>query len=655
MVGKEQLYKIYNYANKTFSILSKSHRRIPRLADTKKMLLDDNVGKRVLLLGNEAITRGILETGIGFVTTYPGTPASEIADTSAVVAKDAGLYMEYSTNEIVALETAAGAAICKVRALTAMKHVGLNVAADALMVFAYTGVRAALIIVTADDPECYSSQNEQDNRYYALLSNLPLLEPSDAQEAKDMIAYAVQTSEELELPCLFRITTRVAHTRTPVVLGKIQKPSLKGEFTKEPKRFVMVPENARIYHKVLLEKMERAKTVSEKSSFNKVVRTGTDTGIITSGIAYNYSAEAVDLLNLSASILKLGMTHPLPERKIVEFLKAHKKIIIIEELEPYLETQIKAMAKDHAPNVEIYGKTGTQYFPNYGELSTRQVIEGLAKILGKKPLIDFTEIDKKYCEAGEVLLPRPPILCPGCPHRASFYVIRNATAGKAIYSTDIGCYALGYQAPLQIGDLMFCMGASIGTACGVSEVMQRDTIAIAGDSTFFHATIPGLINAVYNNHKVTLIVLDNTTTAMTGHQPHPGTGKTGMNVPTTRVSIEEIARSCGVKYVKVITPFRVDEATNIVKEALKTEGPTVIIFRSPCTLLTISERRQQGLKVTPFKITEKCTSCMTCLNQLGCPALEVTENKVMINESLCTSCTLCATVCPSRAIEKRTD
>jgi indolepyruvate ferredoxin oxidoreductase alpha subunit len=623
------------------------------LADIKKVLLDDNVGKRVLLLGNEAITRGILETGIGFVTTYPGTPASEIADTSALVAKDAGLYMEYSTNEIVALETAAGAAICKVRALTAMKHVGLNVAADALMVFAYTGVRAALVIVTADDPECYSSQNEQDNRYYALLSNLPLLEPSDAQEAKDMIAYAVDISEELELPCLFRITTRVAHTRTPVVLGKIKKPNLKGEFIREPKRFVMVPENARVYHKVLLDKMEKAKTISEKSRFNKVVRTGTSTGIITSGIAYGYAAEAVDLLKLDVSILKLGMTHPLPQNKIADFLGAHKRIVIIEELEPYLETQIKAIAKDCAPAIEIFGRTDMPYFPSYGELSTRTVIEGLTKILGKKSPIAFTNIDKKYREAEEILLPRPPILCPGCPHRASFYVIRIATPGKTIYSTDIGCYALGYQAPLQIGDLMFCMGASIGTACGISRAMGQDTVAIVGDSTFFHAAIPGLINAVYNNHKVTLIVLDNTTTAMTGHQPHPGTGKTGMNIPTVRVSIEEIARSCGVKYVKVITPFRVKEATSIVKEALKTEGPTVIIFRSPCTLLTISERRRQGLRVTPCKVTDKCTNCMTCLNLLGCPALGTKENKIMINEELCIACMLCATVCPIQAIELR--
>ena len=626
--------------------------RNSRLTDLKNKLLDNTTGKRVLLLGNEAIARGILETGIGVMTTYPGTPASEIADSIALVAKDADMYMEYSTNEIVALETAAGAAICKVRALTAMKHVGLNVAADALMVFAYTGVRAALIVVTADDPECYSSQNEQDNRYYALLSNLPMLEPSDAQEAKDMIHYAVEISEKLELPCLFRTTTRVAHTRTPVVLDKILKPNMKGDYQRDPKRFVMVPANARVYHKVLLDKMEKAKTITEESPFNKITRTGKEVGIITSGIAYNYATEAADLLNLDASILKLGMTHPLPENKIVNFLKAHKKIIIIEELEPYLETQIKAVAKDHVPNVKVYGKTETPYFPNYGELSTRQVIEGLAKILNKKPSIAFIEIDKKYSQASKILLPRPPILCPGCPHRASFHVIRTAAAGKAITTTDIGCYALGYQPPFQVGELMFCMGASIGTACGISKVMGQDTVAIVGDSTFFHASIPGLINAVYNNHKITLIVLDNLTTAMTGHQPHPGTGKTGMNTQTEKVSIEEVAKGCGVKYVKVINPFKVKEATSIVKEALKTEGPSVIIFRSPCTLLTISEKRRKGLQVTSCRVTEKCTNCMACVKLLGCPGLEIEESRVVINETLCTGCTLCVAICPYQAIEE---
>jgi indolepyruvate ferredoxin oxidoreductase alpha subunit len=609
------------------------------------------MGKHVLLLGNEAITRGILEVGIGVVTTYPGTPASEIADTIALVAKDVGMYMEYSTNEIVALETAAGAALCRVRALTAMKHVGLNVAADALMTLAYIGVRAALIVITADDPECFSSQNEQDNRYYALLSNLPLLEPSDAQEAKEMIHEAVKISEELELPCLIRTTTRVAHTRSPVVLSKLEKPNIRGECVKDPKRFVMVPANARTQHKWLLDKMEKAKTISEKSPFNKIIGTGANVGVITSGAVCNYAAEASDLFNLDVSILKLGVTNPLPKKVIVNFLKSHRRIIVIEELEPYLEIQIRAIAQDCTSNVKIHGKIGITYFPRYGELSTRLVAEGIAKILNKKLPTNFAEIDEKYDEAREILLPRPPILCPGCSHRASFHIIKTATGGKAVYSTDIGCYALGVQPPLQMGDFLICMGASIGTAGGISRVTGRDTVAIVGDSTFFHAAIPGLINAVYNNHKVTVIILDNTTTAMTGHQPHPGTGKTGMSMETVKVSIEDVAKGCGVKFVEVVNPFRTKDAMNVVREAIKVAGPSVVVLRAPCALLTLVEKRRGGLKVTPCRVTDKCTNCMACFKLLGCPAFEAEEDKIRINEVTCTGCTLCASVCPYHAIE----
>ncbi|MCK4478554.1 indolepyruvate ferredoxin oxidoreductase subunit alpha [Candidatus Bathyarchaeota archaeon] len=616
-----------------------------------RVLLEDAEGKCVLLLGNEAIARGALEAGIGVVTTYPGTPASEIGDSISAIAKNAGMYMEYSTNEIVALETAAGAAICGVRALSVMKHVGLNVAADALMTLAYVGVRGGMVIVTADDPECYSSQNEQDNRYYALLSKLPFLEPSNAQEAKDMVPYAVKMSEQQQLPVLLRTTTRISHTRGPVTFGALEKANLKGEFVKDVKRFVMVPAHARTQHKVLLEKVERAKKISETSPFNRIVRQGKTIGIISSGAAYNYVAEAVEFLDLDAGILKLGMTHPLPEQKIIKFLKSHDKIVVVEELAPYLELHIKAMAKDQSPNVAIYGKMKTSFFPYFGELSTRIVVEALAKITGKEPLINFKAIDEKYSQAREILLPRPPILCPGCPHRASFHIIKTVTAGKAVVSTDIGCYALGIQPPLQVGDVLICMGASIGTAGGISKVAGLDAVAVVGDSTFFHAAIPGLANAVYNNHKVTLAVLDNLTTAMTGQQPHPGTGKTGMQTETNRILIEDVARGLGVKYVKVVNPFKVREATEIFKEALKTSGPSVVVFRAPCTLLVLRERRKKGIKVAPMKITDECNNCMVCVKLTGCPALVVKEDRVTVDGTLCTACTLCMSVCPYNAIQ----
>jgi len=606
----------------------------------------------VLLLGNEAIARGVLEAGIGIVTTYPGTPASEIGDSVSAIAADAGLYMEYSTNEIVAVEVAAGAANSGVRALTAMKHVGLNVAADAVMTLAYIGVKGGYVIVTADDPECYSSQNEQDNRFYALLSNLPCLEPSNPQEAKEMTVSAIQISEKLELPVLLRPTTRVSHTRGPVTYGKLVKPNLKGEFVRDVKRMVMVPAHARPMHVRLLEKVEKAKEISEASPYNRVVHRGSGKlGVISSSSAYNYTVEAADLLGLDASILKLGMTHPLPEKMIGRFLKKHQKIVIVEELEPFLEMQVKAIAKDYSPNVNIYGKMGRLYFPRKFELSTRMVMAGLAEITGKKSPVNLEKIDAEYAEVVKDLPSRPPILCAGCSHRASFYVIRKVGGEGAVYPTDIGCYALGIAPPLNVGDILICMGASIGTAQGISKAIDRPTIAVVGDSTFFHAAIPGLINAVYNSHKVTLVVLDNLTTAMTGHQPHPGTGVTGMRSSSERISIEKVAEGCGVKYVRVVDPFKTKEATKVLREALKHSGPSVVVFRAPCSLMVVRQKRRKGLEIVPCKVTEECTNCMACIKLLGCPALIITDGKVGINAALCTACGLCVSVCPYDAIE----
>jgi indolepyruvate ferredoxin oxidoreductase alpha subunit len=559
--------------------------------------------------------------------------------------------MEYSTNEMVAVEVAAGAALSGVRALTAMKHVGVNVAADAVMTLAYVGVRGGMVLVTADDPQCYSSQNEQDTRYYALLSDLPCLEPSNPQEAKDMVCYGIKISEQLQLPVLLRTTTRVSHTRGPVTFGARQKANVKGAFVKDAERFVMVPAHARRQHKVLLEKVQQAKEISEFSPYNQVARKGKTIGIITASAAYNYVAEAVDFLDLDAGILKLGMTHPLPEQKIAAFLKAYPTVIVVEELAPYLELHVKAIAKDCAPTVKIYGRLmGRSLFPRFGEFSTRLVVEALASVTGVKSSISFAVLDEKYRESSGVLLPRPPVLCPGCPHRASFHVIKTAV-GHAVVPTDIGCYALGIQPPLQVGDVLICMGASIGTAGGISRVTDSQTVAVVGDSTFFHAAMPGLANAVYNNHHVTLVVLDNLTTAMTGHQPHPGTGRTGMREPGNRILVEDVARGLGVKYVQVVNPFDVKKAKETLKTALKTPGPSVVVFRAPCTLLVLRERRQKDITVEPMKITDACTNCMACVKLTGCPALIQEEGTLTIDETLCTACTLCASICPYNAIQ----
>jgi indolepyruvate ferredoxin oxidoreductase alpha subunit len=396
-----------------------------------------------------------------------------------------------------------------------------------------------------------------------------------------------------------------------------------------------------------------AKEISETSPYNKIVHKGKNAefGMISSSAAYNYAEEAANLLDLDTDVLKLGMTHPLPEKKIGQFLKKHKKIVVVEELEPYLEMQVKAIAKDYAPNVEVYGKMNVQYFPREGELSTRTVAAGLAKITGKKLPIDFEGIDEKFSEIAKELPARPPILCAGCPHRASFYLMRKAYGEKALYPTDIGCYALGIASPLNIGDIMICMGASLGMAQGINRATDRDTIAIVGDSTFFHAAIPGLVNAVYNNSKIIVAVLDNLTTAMTGHQPHPGTGTTGMQVPSERILVEKVAEGCGIKYVRVVDPFKTKETEAVLREASQQSGPAVIVFRSPCTLIALREKRRKGVELVACRITEKCTDCMACIKMLGCPAIVVEEGKARIDEALCGGCGLCVAVCPYKAIE----
>lgn len=619
-----------------------------------KVLLEDKPGKRVLLLGNEAIARGALEAGISVVTTYPGTPASEIGDTVSAIAPKAGVYMEYSVNEIVAVEVAGGAANCGVRALSAMKHVGLNVAADALMTLAYTGVRGGMVVVAADDPECYSSQNEQDSRLYALLSNLPCLEPSNPQEAKDMVVSSVEISEKLELPVILRTTTRVSHVRAPVAFGKLVKPNLRGEFVRDAKRLVMVPANSRPRHDVLLQRVEKAKEIAEASPYNRITRKGRDKayGVISSSSAYNYAVEALKLLSLDVDVLKLGMTHPLPEEMIGRFLREHDKVIVVEELEPYLEFHVRALAKDQAPKTEIYGKIGRPYFPRSGELTPRLVLKGLSTITGRKTPASFEDLDRQYAEVVRELPPRPPILCAGCPHRASFYILRKVAGDKAIYPTDIGCYALGFAPPLRVGDILVCMGSGVGVAQGVSKTTGAPTIAIIGDSTFFHAGVPRLLNAVYNKHRIVVAVLDNLTTAMTGHQPHPGTGMTGMQTATDKIAVEKVAEGCGVKLVKVVNPFDFREAEKTLKEALAFPETSLIVFRAPCALLLLREKKQKGLEIMPFKVNEKCTNCLACIRLLGCPAITLTENKaVFINEGLCAGCGLCAYVCPYRAIE----
>ncbi len=624
-------------------------------------LLEDSPGKKVLLLANEAIARGVLEAGVRLVALYPGTPSSEIGNNLTFMApKIPNFYFEFSTNEKVALEVAGAAAVAGVRSMMVCKGPGLNVAADPFFSLAYVGVRAGMVIVVADDPSMWSSQNENDSRYYALMGNMLLMEPSDPIEAKTMLLEAYDFSEKFEIPVLFRTTTRVNHTRAPIEFGPIPELPDKIKFEKDPFRFVPIPAVARVRHPWLLEQIEKAREASEKSPLNFTEGKG-DLGIITSGVSYNYVQEALIETKIPAEVLRLGITHPLPEKKITEFLKKHKKVVIVEELEPFLETHARRLAHLGKISVEILGKE-QGYFSRVGEYSPRIVIEALCKINTCNTPINWEEIDQRSA-AIQDLPPRPPLLCAGCPHRASYYAIRTATRGKAIYPSDIGCYTLSIAPPLETADILFDMGSSITTACGIAEVTDQDVVATIGDSTFFASGLPGIVDAVYNQHRICLVVLDNRTTAMTGHQPHPGTGITGMRKEVTPLDIEEVCKGLGVKYVKTINPFDsiadlVAEVREMVKWARENHSPAVLVSKEPCALLTAADRRRAGETPPKYYVDEElCTACKRCLNRLSCPAMymDPETEKAVIDETLCNLCGTCVAVCPQGAIKREAE
>ncbi len=446
----------------------------------------ENSGRQ-LLLGNEAIVRGLIEAGVGLAATYPGTPSSEVGLVLEDIAKEAGLYFEYSTNEKVSVEVAGAAAVSGVRSFAFMKHVGLNVASDAFMTLSYTGVRGGMVVMSADDPSCHSSQDEQDNRYYSKLALVPMLEPSTPSEAKDMIIEAYRLSEVIGCPILFRTTTRVNHARGAVELGKRVPPSIKGRFERDPKRFVPIPAHARLGRLEQLKRMEKAQRLSEASPLNFTTGSGR-TGVITSGVSYTYVREWVR----DVEVLKLGITNPVPEEKIKKFLQSKDKVVMIEEGEPYLEDEVRRVAQQAGITVQILGKR-TGHLPRAFEYSP-DLVQSLKDIL---PVIS----EKAPLATPDLVVPsRPPVLCAGCPHRATYYAVKRAVGPKgAIYSTDIGCYTLGIAPPMQTADFVLCMGSSVGAAGGFAQVTDEKVVAFIGDSTFFHAGIPGLISAVFND------------------------------------------------------------------------------------------------------------------------------------------------------------
>jgi len=608
-------------------------------------LLNDSPGEKIMLLGNEAIARGAVEAGVAFATTYPGTPSSEISLNLFQMSQESDLYFEYSTNEKVALEVAAAAANSGLRTFCMMKHVGLNVAADPLMTLAYVGVTGGMVILSADDPAMFSSQNEQDNRYYAKFGGLPMLEPSSVAEAKDMIKEAFELSESLGQPVLLRTTTRINHSNAFVTFGEIQKPKTQGNFIRDPHRCVTVPAVARGLHVKLLEKLDKATESAESSKFNFIQGKG-KFGIITNGVSFHYAEDAVKDLNIEdqTSILRMGFSNPMPEKMIKNFLKNCEKVLIIEEGEPFMEECIKAFGQEAGVVIPINGKT-KELFSRLSEYDPAMVREKMAAYFN----IEYTPSVKLDTADIPEMPMRPPNLCSGCSHRATFYEVKQAAKDMDIICpTDIGCYTLGFLPPLSMGDFVICMGSSVSSSCGFSQASEQKVVSFIGDSTFFHSGITGLVNAVFNNHNFTLVILENDITAMTGHQPHPGVDMEKFGLEGYgRINIENLVKTLGVKHVSVVKPFKVKKSIETIREALEYKGVSVIISQEPCALYAKSMKM---LKPRPFMVSDKCMDHRDCINNIACPSFYIEDNKVKIDADTCVGCALCAQICPENAI-----
>jgi indolepyruvate ferredoxin oxidoreductase alpha subunit len=538
-----------------------------------------------ILLGNEAIVQGALESGIDFVSGYPGCPSAEIGEEFLKIAKENGIYAEWSTNEKVALESAIGASFSGLKSLVNMKSFGINVCSDSLLPLAYTGTKAPMVIVVADDPSCWSSaQSEQDSRAYAYLSHIPVLEPADPQECRDFTKLGFELSEKFNTPVILRTTTRVAHQRMPVEFDKVNSKSKKiGEFIKNPHQFSTMPPRVLEMKKELLEKLEKIKAYVEKSKINKISKNSVSAkfGIIASGVAYLYVLEALEELDLDIPILKINLFYPLADKTVAGFIKKLKKVLVVEELENYLEKEIKIIAKDEDLNLQIFGK---DLLPEIGELNAEKICLALSKITGKK-------FNKKTTK--QISLPRRTArLCEGCPYWHVFPVIKRIAPEGTIFGGDIGCNMIAGLAPHSMHDYLFSMGASLGISHGVKKSTSQKVISLMGDGTFFHAGIPALINAVYNKSNPLVVILDNRITAMTGHQPNPGMGKTGMGEDTEELKIEEIAKACGVKNIKVLDQINVKEFEDAMKEFLEKDEVSVIICKRICALL--AKRQKNG-------------------------------------------------------------
>lgn len=584
--------------------------------------------KKVIMTGNEAIARGAYEAGCHVASAYPGTPSTEILENFALYDD---VYAEWAPNEKVAFEVASGASIAGARALTTMKHVGLNVAADPLFTMAYEGVNGGFVVVTADDPGMHSSQNEQDNRFYAPHAKVALIEPSNSQECIEYMREAYEISESFDTVVLFRTTTRVCHSKTVVEVNEKIEKAIK-PYEKDIKKYIMTPAHSRAKHYEVEDRLEALKKYSNSSKLNRIEMGDTQIGIITSGISYEYCRE---VLGDNASYLKIGFAYPLPDELIREFAAKVDKLYVVEENDPFLEDAIKAMG------IQCIGK---EIIPICNELNP--------DVIRKAILGEVNEVSYKVAEVNPPS--RPPVLCPGCPHRGIFYAVSKYK--DVIATGDIGCYTLGMNAPLNVTDTVICMGASISAGVGIERVNRIDkrdnkkVFAFIGDSTFFHSGVTGLIESVYNNTPLVTVILDNRITGMTGHQENPGTGKTLQNRPAPIVDIEALVLATGIKKenIRVVDPYKLKETEAAVKDAHNSTEPFVIITKQPCALIKDVLKKRANMSCA---VNGNCKKCKLCL-KTGCPALQFKNGIVSIDESMCNGCGLCKDVCPFNAIEK---
>ncbi|MCL2565372.1 MAG: indolepyruvate ferredoxin oxidoreductase subunit alpha [Defluviitaleaceae bacterium] len=585
---------------------------------------------KVLLTGDEALARGAYEAGVTFASAYPGTPSTEILQNLTTYE---GIFAEWAPNEKVALEAVIGASIAGARAVASMKHVGVNVAADPLFTFAYTGVNGGMVLISADEPGQHSSQNEQDNRYYAQSAKIPMLEPSDSQECIDMMKAAYEISEKFDTPVMVRITTRIAHSKSPVALSdRIEVPFK--EYQKDPAKYLMVPLMSVKRRVILEERLKSLKDFTESTELNYIEKGG-KIGVIASGMCVNFAKE---IFGDTATYLKLGATYPLPDKLLDEFMSQVDKVYIIEENDPYLEHWVQRCG---------YECIGKDIIPPLGEM-TPDVLR--KAIFGQE--LEGLAYDKS------LVAPRPPVLCAGCPHRGFFYEL--AKKKDTLVAGDIGCYTLGFAPPFNAMDYLICMGAAFSAGHGSQIALNaagKDTrvVGVMGDSTFFHMGIPGLIEILYNESNTICVILDNRTTGMTGHQEHPGTGRNAYLKPAPEIDIEAVARSLGAKNVATVDPNDIKAVREVLNDAYSKNEPYVIITRWPCVLKPLSEGDYKEYGQDLFKKkymvdTEDCIGCKACI-RAGCPPISVMDKKANINTEMCMGCGVCAQICPKTAIK----